>query len=298
MSNIHTLNDLRNNNNNNNNNNNQINNNQLYNNNNNNNDNIQSFFSDFFPSSIYNMKALTFVLICLLIIIYILQVIAYFIFFKQNWTCAIYKFGATEINAIIGSYQYHRLLTSIFIHHNFFHLLTNIISLFFLGFYVEYLINNKTYYILLYIISGLYGNLISLLLSPNDISLGASGSIVGLCGYFFIYFILNYNNIQRQEKFFFAIFFLIMIMNLLSGFSSGSSVDVWSHLGGLLTGFFISLIIMKKSNLGYRYNEKIITYIYYFGFFYLGIIPILDIIFLFGKKYYNISNSLCYSLYK
>ena len=291
MSNIHTLNDLRNNNNNNNN---QNNINQL---NNNNNDNIQSFFSDFFPSTIYNMKALTFILICLLIIIYIIQIITYLIFFKRNWTCTIYKVGATEINAIIGSYQYHRLLTSIFIHYNFFHLLTNIISLFFLGFYVEFLINNKKYYILLYIISGLYGNLISLLLSPNDISLGASGSIVGLCGYFFIYFILNYNNIQRQEKFFFGIFFLIMIMNLFSGFSSGG-VDVWSHLGGLLTGFFISLIIMKKSNLGYRYDEKVITYIYYFGFFYLGIIPILDIIFLFGKKYYNISNSLCYSLYK
>ena len=291
MNNIHTLDELRNNNNNNN----QNNINQL--NNNNNNDNIQSFFSDFFPSTIYNMKALTFILICLLIIIYIIQIITYLIFFKRNWTCTIYKVGATEINAIIGSFQYHRLLTSIFIHYNFFHLLTNIISLFFLGFYVEFLINNKKYYILLYIISGLYGNLISLLLSPNDISLGASGSIVGLCGYFFIYFILNYNNIQRQEKFFFAIFFLIMIMNLFSGFSSGG-VDVWSHLGGLLTGFFISLIIMKKSNLGYRYDEKVITYIYYFGFFYLGIIPILDIIFLFGKKYYNISNSLCYSLYK
>ena len=292
MNNIHTLDELRNNNNNNN----QNNINQL-NNNNNSNNNIQSFFSDFFPSSIYNMKALTFILICLLIIIYIIQIITYLIFFKRNWTCTIYKVGATEINAIIGSYQYHRLLTSIFIHYNFFHLLTNIISLFFLGFYVEFLINNKKYYILLYIISGLYGNLISLLLSPNDISLGASGSIVGLCGYFFIYFILNYNNIQRQEKFFFAIFFLIMIMNLFSGFSSGG-VDVWSHLGGLLTGFFISLIIMKKSNLGYRYDEKVITYIYYFGFFYLGIIPILDIIFLFGKKYYNISKSLCYSLYK
>ena len=292
MNNIHTLDELRNNNNNNN----QNNINQL-NNNNNSNNNIQSFFSDFFPSSIYNMKALTFILICILIIIYILQIIIYLILFKRNWTCTIYKLGATEINAIIGSYQYHRLLTSIFIHYNFFHLLTNVISLFFLGFYVEYLINNKIYYISLYIISGLYGNLISLLLSPNDISLGASGSIVGLCGYFFIYFILNYNNIQRQEKFFFAIFFLIMIMNLFSGFSSGG-VDVWSHLGGLLTGFFISLIIMKKSNLGYRYDEKVITYIYYFGFFYLGIIPILDIIFLFGKKYYNISNSLCYSLYK
>ena len=202
MNNIHTLDELRNNNNNNN----QNNINQL-NNNNNSNNNIQSFFSDFFPSSIYNMKALTFILICILIIIYILQIIIYLILFKRKWTCTIYKLGATEINAIIGSYQYHRLLTSIFIHYNFFHLLTNVISLFFLGFYVEYLINNKIYYISLYIISGLYGNLISLLLSPNDISLGASGSIVGLCGYFFIYFILNYNNIQRQEKFFFWYFF-------------------------------------------------------------------------------------------
>ena len=283
MDNIHTLNEL----NNNNINNNENNINGLNNNNNN-------FISEFFPSSIYNMKKITFLLISLLTIIYILQIILYITIFRKNWTCLIYKLGATEINAIISSYQYHRLLTSIFIHNSFFHLLSNLISLFFLGFYIEYLLNNTIYYITLYIITGLYGNLISLLLSPNDISLGASGSIVGLCGYFFIYFILNYNNIQRQEKFFFGIFFLIIFMNLLSGFSNNSKVDVWSHLGGLFTGFFVSLIIMKKSNFGYRYNEKIINAFYYFGFVFLTIIPILNLVFLFGKEYHNISNMICY----
>ena len=140
MSNIHTINDLNNNN---------INQNiNLNNNDNNNNENINnidnnenniSFLSQFFPKQIYNMKQKSFLILCILILIYFFTLISYYIYFKPkslSWNCELYKFGAIEINSIFHNFHFHRLLTSILLHYNILHLLSNCISLFFVGFYI------------------------------------------------------------------------------------------------------------------------------------------------------------------
>ena len=96
----------------------------------------------------------------------------------------IYLFAQININVMNG--EIWRLFTCLFIHSNWIHLGGNMVMLLLFGSVVE-----KTYkwykYIIIYFVSGLIGNIFSLLLfPPNTISLGASGAIFGLLGASFV----------------------------------------------------------------------------------------------------------------
>lgn len=88
------------------------------------------------------------------------------------------------------------LFTSMFTHELFFHLLVNMISLFFIGSFVEHLIGKRRYF-WLYVISGLFAGLFFIFFAyigayiprgdflfgtPKTSALGASGAIFGLLG--------------------------------------------------------------------------------------------------------------------
>ena len=201
--NIHTLNDLAGNNNNAGNNyqNNQYQNNQ--------NQNNQIFMAGFnpenggqnsimdllFPRSVYKIKTVSFLIICIITAVYLFQLFLYYSIYKPkgyNWGCLLYHLGASELSSIANHYQYFRLITPIFTHNNFGHLFSNAISIVFIGFPVEYDLKNRTNYILLFLISGIIGNFCSLLFTYENISMGASGAILGLCAYYVLYFILNW----------------------------------------------------------------------------------------------------------
>ncbi|MHA1257012.1 MAG: rhomboid family intramembrane serine protease, partial [Promethearchaeota archaeon] len=97
-----------------------------------------------------------------------------------------YILTLVQINSNIINGEYWRLFTSMFLHADIMHILSNMIALILFGSVVE---NNysKLEYLLIYFISGLIGNLFSLLLLPlNTISLGASVAIFGLIGAAFI----------------------------------------------------------------------------------------------------------------
>ena len=144
--NIHTLNDLGGNNNNNiNNDNNNVSNNNDNNQNNQfflagmNPDNPNESFLEFlFPKNICKLKTISFLLICSLTIVYIIQLIIYYSLFKPNgyrWSCLLYRFGALELSSITNYYQFFRLITSMITHNNFLHLFSNCLSIAFIGFY-------------------------------------------------------------------------------------------------------------------------------------------------------------------
>jgi membrane associated rhomboid family serine protease len=101
----------------------------------------------------------------------------------------------TPLLIIQGKYLW-TLLTSVFVHANFFHLFFNMISLFFLGTLVERLIGRKRF-LWSYLIFGIFAGLFFALLSglfgygfigakifgdPTIAGVGASGAIFGLVG--------------------------------------------------------------------------------------------------------------------
>jgi rhomboid protease GluP len=288
--NIHTLNDLAGNNNNGGNNyqNNQYQNNQ--------NQNNQIFMAGFnpenggqnsimdllFPRSVYKIKTISFLIICIITAVYLFQLFLYYSIYKPkgyNWGCLLYHLGASELSSIANHYQYFRLITPIFTHNNFGHLFSNAISIVFIGFPVEYDLKNRTNYILLFLISGIIGNFCSLLFTYENISMGASGAILGLCAYYVLYFILNWEQMNYNQKCCSMIFFIIIFLNLTSGVSEGSSaVDVHSHIGGFLGGLAFSMFLTYRSQVLYRFPQQLMKFLFYLSIGFLIGIPLISAI--------------------
>ncbi|HHV54567.1 MAG TPA: rhomboid family intramembrane serine protease [Firmicutes bacterium] len=128
--------------------------------------------------------------------------------------------------------QYYRLVTALFLHAGIFHLLFNLYALYYLGPALEIGLGRHRFW-LLYLLSGVTGNLLSLRLAPLAPSLGASGAIFGLLGYYLYLSLALPRPSLRQGV------VTIIVVNLLWGFLPGSRIDNFAHLGGLLGGFLL-----------------------------------------------------------
>jgi len=248
-----------------------------------------------YQPSIYKVRSATFVLLVLNISIYIIQLIAFYSYFEKHnkiWGCLLTTFGAFQGGKIKNHYQYFRFISSMFLHNSASHVGSNSLSLFFLGFQTEYEINNIKQYIILYFISGLAGNFMSLLFNQESISVGASGAIIGLCGNFVIYFLLNYRKMSQRKKYSYGIMFLILFANLFSGLSEGGeSINMAAHIGGFLGGFAFSIILTFKNNFQLQFNNKSFRRLYYLSTAFIILLPIISIGVILFK---NVSNSIDY----
>jgi len=138
--------------------------------------------------------------------------------------------------------EYYRILTSMFLHFGFEHLMNNMVTLYIMGMYLEPVVGRWKFSVI-YVISGLGGGLLSVLAEwfANDyaISAGASGAIFGLTGALFCLTILNRGQISGLTK----QNMLVMIgISLYNGFVS-EGVDNMAHMGGLIFGFLAALLL-------------------------------------------------------
>lgn len=149
---------------------------------------------------------------------------------------------ALNRGAVISGDIY-RLITSMFLHTNFLHLLTNMYALYIIGTQVESYIG-KPKYLAIYLISGLIGNLLSCVVNGiNTISLGASGAIFGLMGallYFGYHYRLYLDNALRTQ------IIPLIALNLMIGFIF-PNIDNGAHIGGLAGGLFITMALGVKN---------------------------------------------------
>ena len=228
---------------------------------------------------------------------YIIQLIGYYAYFiKRNdsWGCLLVTFGAFQAGKIKNHYQYHRFFTSMILHNSISHLGSNSLSLFFLGYQTENEINNKKQYAILYIISGLAGDFMSMLINQNNISVGASGAIIGLCGNFVIYFLLNYRKMSQRKKYSYGIMFLFLFVNLFSGISEGGeNINMACHIGGFLGGFAYSIILTFKNNIQLQFNNTFARRLYYLSSLFLILLPIISIGVVAFKNIQNIADYIC-----
>lgn len=164
--------------------------------------------------------------------------------------------GAVYAPYVIEYKEYYRLFTSIFLHFDITHLMNNMITLGVVGSNVEPVVG-KVRFLLIYFISGLGGNILSLAFEIKTmdyaISAGASGAIFGLTGALLGLTILNrgrIGNVTRQGM-------IIMIaISLYLGFA-GEGVDNLAHIGGLLSGMVLTLLIAPRRKLrGKRRREE------------------------------------------
>jgi len=157
---------------------------------------------------------------------------------------------------LVSEGEYWRLLLPIFIHVGIIHLLFNQLALLIFGRLNEYSYG-KLQFLTIYIFSGLFANLLSYYITPFNISAGSSGGIFGIAGSYlsFLLFQKPKNLIDNKENL--LGISIIISINLLYGLTD-SKIDNWAHIGGLISGFIIGLLILKifKSNCTFLVNYK------------------------------------------
>lgn len=165
--------------------------------------------------------------------------------------------------------QYYRLLTGIFLHGNIVHLLFNCYALYVLGGQIESFFG-KFKYIIIYLFSGLTGSLLSITLSGNVGSIGASGAIFGLMGallYFGYHYRVYLGNVVKSQ------IVPLILLNLAIGFIS-SGIDNWGHIGGLIGGIVITMAlgVKEKSSNFEKINGWIICIIFLIFLMFMGFV--------------------------
>jgi len=156
-----------------------------------------------------------------------------------------------QLNYRVMNGWYWQLFTSMFVHVTIEHIVGNMLFLLIFGLRAEEMFDVKEY-LLIYILSGLAGNLLTLLFGPYMISAGASGAIFGMFGAVTIYMRRAVSQ-SIMTALIFA-FFLLLI-------SSGQGVNVLAHLGGLviglLMGYFLAATRKTKSGYTLKYTYSV-----------------------------------------
>jgi rhomboid protease GluP len=151
------------------------------------------------------------------------------------------RFGA-KVNELIAAGEYWRLATSVFLHLGFAHLLFNGLALWTFGSDLEKLYGPGRFAVI-YLVSGIAGSYASYQFSPA-ISVGASGAVFGLIGASLAFGLRNRSAIPVRVRSRFGTGVLpALLYNLLYGLRPGSMIDNYAHIGGLLAGVVLALII-------------------------------------------------------
>jgi len=150
-------------------------------------------------------------------------------------TSVLLQIGQYNIGVLNG--EYWQLLTSIFVHVDILHIALNMLFLIIFGLRAEELFKTEEYFSV-YIISGLTGSLLTLvLMSPYTLSAGASGAIFGMYGAGIIY---------MRKTFGQSIVGALLYSFLFLMLSTGSGVNVVAHFGGLAAGLIIGYALAKS----------------------------------------------------
>ncbi len=205
------------------------------------------------------------------LVLLVLNIVGY-IFCTQMGE-VVYTIGSMNAEKILVAHEYYRFLTSVFLHADIEHLVSNMIFLFGLGQMVEQVTGHISFSIV-YLLSGFGGSIFSILYAvlTGKIydAVGASGAIFGLVGALFILVVAR--DLKRRShsqgtveildqrgrqipgayesisvgRIIFAVVYMIY-----SG-SRAAGVDNAAHVGGLLCGIMIMAVINIVNTGGYK----------------------------------------------
>jgi len=135
-----------------------------------------------------------------------------------------------------------RLVTALFLHIGFAHLLANMWTLYVLGRLAESLYGRWSF-LCTYLLGGLFGSIASLLWNPLGVSAGASGAIFAVAGALIATFYVGKLPIPKQN-----IRFLLGTLIAFAGFDLlygiwKAGVDNAAHIGGFVSGLVMGLLL-------------------------------------------------------
>ncbi len=153
--------------------------------------------------------------------------------------------GAIYLPLMESTGEFYQFFTSIFLHFGFQHLINNMLMLIVMGIVLEPELGSVKY-LILYIISGIGGNLISAgvetMTGDFSVSAGASGAIFGVVGGLIYLAILGRGRIGNLTER--GLIFLVL-MNIYYGVTS-TGIDNMAHIGGLIVGFIMAVLLYRR----------------------------------------------------
>jgi membrane associated rhomboid family serine protease len=168
-------------------------------------------------------------------------------------------FGAKLNYFIQTKHQWWRFVTPMFLHVNLLHLMVNMYSLWIVGPYVEKLYGSAKF-VVFWVSTGVAGVVASYLTvrpgmsvgpvarflfkTADDPSAGASGALFGLVGVLFVFGIKFRHELPEGFKRAFGTGMLpIILINLFIGYLGRGFIDNAAHLGGLVSGALLALVV-------------------------------------------------------
>lgn len=192
----------------------------------------------------YKKAPITFSVIGICIVVYVIS----FVLFGEEMT--VYDgmtFGAYNPVFVRYNHEYYRLITANFVHFGLLHLVINCYSLYGIGIFMEKVLQQKKYFIVLftsaltttgfsYILYILFG------FGANTVSAGISGVIFGLIGSLGA-LALKYKNIFMDI--FKQLAPNVLLMLIISFIVP--SISMSGHVFGLAGGFLSTSLLLKKT---------------------------------------------------
>ncbi|MCL6570747.1 MAG: rhomboid family intramembrane serine protease [Bacillus sp. (in: Bacteria)] len=142
------------------------------------------------------------------------------------------------VNLYIMEGELWRLITPIFIHAGFSHMLFNSFSLVLFGPGLERMLGSGQF-LFVYLLSGLIANVATLLLEPLTYThVGSSGAIFGLFGYYIAIIIFRKRMMSQQNS---QLILTILVISLIMTFLQ-ANINITAHIFGLIGGFLLGAV--------------------------------------------------------
>lgn len=225
----------------------------------------QGSYYDYGQKKHYPMFVLSMMIACLLVMV--LEI------YKNDW-----KFEDTSINPLYGPSQdilidlgakrtdlildgdWYRLVCPMFLHGGIIHFLFNMLGLYQVGVEMEKDFG-WTCVAPIYLLSGLFGVVMSAIFVPDLVGVGASGAIFGVFGAAWADLLMNWGYYGKYACR--QLMGLTFSTALNLGLGLFPMLDNFAHVGGFLTGVIVglSLLIRKRTDAHRRLKSKKCTQI-------------------------------------
>jgi rhomboid protease GluP len=165
------------------------------------------------------------------------------------------RWGGTGPQIILQG-EWWRLVTAVFVHIGIIHIASNMYVFWGLGMMAERMLGRFNF-LAIYLLTGIAGNVLSLLLRPNIVGAGASGAIFGLAG--LLISVLQFGRLSVPREQLAPLkkeVVKLALYNLLIG-AVVPGINNIAHLGGLIYGLLLGALYAWSSRLDGDARKKL-----------------------------------------
>ena len=159
----------------------------------------------------------------------------------------------------LNPFSYLPLVTNLFLHGGWLHIIGNLWFLWLFGSSVEYCLGHA-HFLLFYFVCGIVANLTQVFFAPASLVpiIGASGAISGILGAYAVCFpfakiktlvplFFFFTIIEIPALVFLAIWFIYQLQSGAASLSmGGSGIAWWAHVGGFVAGALLNRLWLKR----------------------------------------------------